>query len=276
MNINNVGYRFTHGNSFRISRPKGSGDYLLLFLRTGAVFTLAGGEVETPPRSFILYRKGTPQFYRASGEQFVNDWLHFDLTPEEAQRIDDLGIPFDTPTSCENIAFFSGIIKSMYQEKYSVNPCKETTLALYFQLIITKLTEQIRLPALQIRAPHYEKLSQLRERIYNTPESAWTVDEMAEQTALSTSYFAHLYKKTFGVGAMADVIKARVERAQYLLSSTENAVGQVAAECGYKNEVHFMRQFKDEVGITPSAYRKQCLLSSKELRKGEQKAPYCL
>ena len=83
MEINNVGYKFTHKKGFFINRPNGSGDYVILFLRTGAVFTLGGCDVEAFPNSFILYKKGTPQFFRANSDSFVNDWIHFDLEENE-------------------------------------------------------------------------------------------------------------------------------------------------------------------------------------------------
>ena len=111
MTINNAGYKFTHANSFRVDRPYGSGDYIILFLRTGAVFTLGGMETEVDPQSFILYRKGTPQIYRANETFFINDWLHFDLTAAEEKKIESMGIPFDTPTKLDDITFFSKIIK---------------------------------------------------------------------------------------------------------------------------------------------------------------------
>ncbi|HCL04174.1 MAG TPA: AraC family transcriptional regulator, partial [Lachnoclostridium phytofermentans] len=44
--------------------------------------------------------------------------------------------------------------------------------------------------------------------------------------------------------------------AKDLLSKTNMPIKEVANECGYKNEVHFMRQFKSIVGVTPSEYRK--------------------
>ena len=97
MEINNVGYKFVHGGKFSINRPRGSGDYAILFLRTEAIFTLRGADIQADAQSFILYKKGTPQFFRANGESFVNDWVHFSLDGEEENRITEMGIPFDTP-----------------------------------------------------------------------------------------------------------------------------------------------------------------------------------
>ena len=274
MEINNVGYKFTHKKGFFISRPNGSGDYVILFLRTGAVFTLDGSDIESVPNSFILYKKGTPQFFRANGDLFVNDWIHFDLEKEEEEKLLKMGIPFDKPTELGDMTFFSKIIKTMYQEKYSANRYKEKTLELYFDLISFKLAEKLNPSTPQTKSPHYEKLADLRARIYNYPSDDWSVCQMAQSVALSESYFQHLYKDVFGTSVIADVIASRIERAQFLLSCTHYSITRVANECGYKNDVHFMRQFKNEVGVSPSEYRNSVALSEKEIGKMRDKAPY--
>jgi AraC family transcriptional regulator of arabinose operon len=85
----------------------------------------------------------------------------------------------------------------------------------------------------------------------------WNVDAMAAYVNMSRSYFQHLYRETFGVSCIADVISGKIEKAKEILSETGCTVSQVAAMCGYDNEEHFMRQFKKVVGITPTKYRKQ-------------------
>ena len=276
MKINNVGYHFVHPRNFCINRPHGSGDSCLLFLRSGAVFAVGGKEIEVQPRSFIFYKKGTPQHFRANGERFSNDWLHLDLTEEEYEELEQMGIPFDVPVACGDITCFSQIIKNMYQERYSTTRNREKTLALYFGLIITKLSERMNDPALQKNYPYGEKLSALRVKIYSHPAERWTVERMASELALSESYFQHLYKSTFGVSAMTDVINCRIEQAKYLLSGTAYSVGEVAESCGYKSDVHFMRQFKETVGVTPSQYRSHFRISPEEITSARQKAPYRL
>ena len=47
MKINNIGYNHTHDADFVIQRTTGSGDYLLLLLKTPAVFTLRGKDLVT-------------------------------------------------------------------------------------------------------------------------------------------------------------------------------------------------------------------------------------
>ena len=142
------------------------------------------------------------------------------------------------------------------------------------ELIFIKLAEALRFPSSEKYNPHYGKIAEIRAKIFNDPAAEWTVDAIAETLALSRSYFQHLYKRFFGTNISSDIISARIERAQYLLSSTDYGVAYIARECGYKNDVHFMRQFKTRVGSTPTSYRKQSRISFEETDKMREKAPY--
>ena len=64
------------------------------------------------------------------------------------------------------------------------------------------------------------------------------------------------HRKLYGTGVIADLIRARTEYACYLLSSTTLPVYQIADTCGYHSEIHFMRQFKEQTGKTPTEYRR--------------------
>lgn len=274
--IHNVGYNFCHDSTFRIIRPSGSGDYLLLIIKSPAVFDLHGTDTAVSPNSLIVYQKDTPQYYRAANDIFSNDWIHFDITADERSEIGALGIPFDTVIPCGDTTQLSQLIKSMYSEGYSANPYKEESLRLYMKLLLLKIGERIKVSHLSDSHPYYDKFSALRLRIYSSPEKSHSVSELAEQLRLSESYFQHLYKRIFGVSVISDVITARIDHGKYLLSGTDYPIGVIAGMCGYKNDVHFMRQFKAASGLTPSEYRRRFKLSANELNGSKQQQPYTL
>ena len=100
MIINNVGYNHCHDADFFINRPEGSGDYLLLLLKTDAVFILDNAETIIPKNSVFIYPKGMPQYYKCLPQQtFENNWIHFLFEPGEEQEFLKLNIPYSTPVS---------------------------------------------------------------------------------------------------------------------------------------------------------------------------------
>ncbi len=274
MNLHNAGYHFTHGSDFSIHRPHGSGDYMLLILKTPAAFTIAGNEISAPPNSFILYKQGTPQLYRAAGEVFINDWLHFDLDAKDVALLSHYGIPFDTVGPLQDISELSSIIKKMFTDRYSASPYKKETAQLYFQLLVIELAKAMQKRTQTFGGSYHKMLTTLRHDIFCYPARDWSIDTITRQNGISRSYLQHLYKQCFDTTITADITKARIEYAKYLLSSTEMPIRTISAECGFQNEEHFMRVFKREVSLTPSRYRAVSRISRAELQSARMQAPY--
>lgn len=95
---------------------------------------------------------------------------------------------------------------------------------------------------------------------------AITVAEIAQSVELSTSRFSDLFKTQVGVSPVRYLKNARIERARLLLETTLLNVKVVAAEVGYNDCTHFMRDFKKAYDATPSQYR-VAYVSHKSSRK---------
>lgn len=262
MRLDNIGYNFQHTSDFYISRPNGYSDYLLILLKTPAIFTIDGTDITASENSFILYKKGTPQFFRAAGERYSDDWFQFSFTEDENDLIEAAGmpfIPFDKVVYIGDISIFSDIIEKMCHEQYSDDTCCSYITGLYLQLFFAKLGERLRkIQSIDNRIyPYYDRMSRIRSKIYSTPGYDWNVEELSAEAAMSVSYFSHMYKSLFGVSIMNEVINSRVEYAKFMLTTTDIPVARIAETCGYKSYVHFTKQFKCRVGVTPSQYRKE-------------------
>ena len=143
MKISNAGYNYRHPQSFAINRPLGSGDYILLIVRSEAFFVLNGKRMEVSKNCAIVFKKGTPQLYGACGGEFINDWIKFDLSIEDEEIFSELGIPFDTIIPLRETAEFSHYVKSIFMEKHSQNLHRDKSIERYFDLILLKLSENI-------------------------------------------------------------------------------------------------------------------------------------
>lgn len=105
-------------------------------------------------------------------------------------------------------------------------------------------------------ADYRKQLLQLRNDIYANPQYEWGIPGISQSIGISVGYFHHLYKRLFGIGCRDDVIAARMEKAKRLLISTDLRVQEIAEKCGYQNQSHFMRQFKQKHDISAIQYRK--------------------
>ncbi len=258
MIINNVGYNHCHDTDFRIERPEGYGDYLLLLLKTESLFTLNGKEVLVPKNSFFLYKKGTPQYYRCvSGQLFANDWIHFLFEEGEEEAFLSYGIPFDTPIRLDQLNFLSFCVKSIAYEFYSANLNRRKSIAAYMELIFLKVQEHLCQQEDVMPDSRFEMLSVIRNKIYSRPYEPRTADTSAHEVRMSRSSFQHQYKAMFGTTFMEDMICSRMEYAKMLLKTTDLNVSEIAIQCGYHSYAHFARQFRERVDMTPLEYRKR-------------------
>ena len=99
------------------------------------------------------------------------------------------------------------------------------------------------------------ELKKLRRELHKAPELNWNLGEIARRLNISKNYVQKLYKEHFGISYIDDLIEARIHMAQELLTTTDLRITEIAEACGYRNDTHFMRQFKDKTGVTPTEYR---------------------
>ena len=103
-------------------------------------------------------------------------------------------------------------------------------------------------------ARHYKRVLDYVARNFGKPI---LVEDLARESALSPSHFAQLFKRTIGLSPMQFVMAYRVEQARKKLAERETPLIDIAMSCGFSDQAHFSRQFKNIQGETPSGYRKR-------------------
>lgn len=256
MEIVKIGSNGTHVGNFKVSRPNGYPFYLFLLVKTPALFVIDNEEIKTETSSVIIYDINYPHCYSSYNGKYINDWLHF-KTDNGNDYFSSLNIPLNTVIKIWDDTFISEMINLMSNEYYSVNANKEKTMDLLLQTMFIKLSEVISTHNSRKHTNiHYAELIDLRKEIYRNPQIPWSIDMLSDKMNMCNTYIQKIYRETFGISCVADVIASKIFYAKDILSKTNMSVLEVANECGYRNDVHFMRQFKKYVGVTPSEYRK--------------------
>ena len=80
--------------------------------------------------------------------------------------------------------------------------------------------------------------------------------DLARVTRLSVSYFSRTFRLTTGQSPHAYVVDQRVRRAKALMARSDDELSQVACACGFADQAHFSRIFRQRVGETPSSWRR--------------------
>jgi AraC family transcriptional regulator len=83
------------------------------------------------------------------------------------------------------------------------------------------------------------------------------LNTVAEQVALSVSYFSRAFKETFGTTPHMHIVRLRLEMAKKVMLTTEEPLSQIALACGLADQAHLSKLFRSVVGETPSAWRRR-------------------
>lgn len=93
------------------------------------------------------------------------------------------------------------------------------------------------------------------EKNYQNPKLSNT--ELAEKCNISEVYFRKIFTETYKTTPKQFIVDIRINKAKQLLSDGFLNIGAVAEECGFSNQYHFCRLFKEKTGLTPTEYMKR-------------------
>ena len=82
------------------------------------------------------------------------------------------------------------------------------------------------------------------------------LEQLAGMAGLSRNYYVDQFKKRYGKSVVEYMTDLRIRRAKRLMANSELKLREVAQQVGYNDEFYFSRRFKQETGVTPSAYIK--------------------
>ena len=93
------------------------------------------------------------------------------------------------------------------------------------------------------------------ERNYQNPNL--TNAELAKLCRISEVYFRRIFTGCYNMTPKQFLIDIRINKAKQLLSEGALKINAVAIKCGFSNQYHFCRVFKEKTGLTPTEYVKQ-------------------
>lgn len=83
-----------------------------------------------------------------------------------------------------------------------------------------------------------------------------TLDSVAENFSMNSSYFSRWFKNIMGISFLNYLTQLRLNRSLNLLLDTDMHIIEIALECGFNDYKTYSRLFKKNFGETPHIYRK--------------------
>lgn len=184
-------------------------------------------------------------------------------------------LDYDANSVVDLLGFTLSAENENIKEEYLVGSENEQWMEEYFQLIYTisamrpfdRRSVDHLLLSLHYRivdstaSSHHskgrrEELFRLFIEQLNTHRGKHELSFYAERMNISPQYLSRLVFETSGTAASDWINRAVTLQAKLLLRSSGHTVEQIAEELNFSTTPYFCRFFKREVGITPTAYRK--------------------
>ena len=84
-----------------------------------------------------------------------------------------------------------------------------------------------------------------------------SVANLAEKANQHADYFSRLFQQYTGERPLKYIHEKRIERAQYLMVTTQMTYAEIAIQTGFENIFYFSKIFKKITGMSPGNYKKQ-------------------
>lgn len=102
-----------------------------------------------------------------------------------------------------------------------------------------------------------KKLNAVFEYIEANLSQKITLSDLASVVGVGKFYLCRLFKSSTNLTPYNYVLQQRVKRAKKLLKNSDLSICDIALECGFSNQSHLAKHFRNTVGTTPRGYR-QC------------------
>ena len=100
-----------------------------------------------------------------------------------------------------------------------------------------------------------DKRSSMEEIMQNNYTYNLTLGDYARLACRSLSTFKREFKKIFKESPGKWITKKRLSLAAELLEKTSLSVAEIGFECGFENQTHFSRLFREKKGVSPLQFR---------------------
>lgn len=223
-----------------LSRP----DHGLMFVLHGEVKLLGDGVSLTASSGDVVFLPKHSR-YEAVFEGEAEDYLvNFNVSGEEPNVFFPIRILHGAPLSC------SEGFASLIGERYFGNPSELRLKGLYY-LLLDSIAKAVDGNAFE----DHETVEKAKELLCGEEEIK--VREIARLCGISESVLRKRFREEVGSSPARYRLLRKLEKAKYLLESTELSVAEIADALHFFDAAYFCKTFRTHVGMTPMQFAKR-------------------
>jgi len=200
-------------------------------------------------------------------ERLSLSFFHFDIFDLADSPVDSLALSeIPTVMECHDPEFLEAICQRIHRlplswqdDGTSADPAVHRHAGVLLKTLLTDACQQhfshTQSDASSLNALRYRQMLGVMAEIRQNPIRFSSVADIARYCTISPDYVTKLFLRVFNISPRDALIDARMEKAKLFLSGSTLTVSEIGEELGYKNIYFFSRQFRERVGMPPSAYR---------------------
>ena len=245
--------RFHAGDDYRVYRPEGRKDWLMIFTLSGRgeAWTPAG-EAVCEAGTLVLLKAGVPHRYgTAPGAQWRFYWAHF-----PGEDIDPALLPERSAAAVRPVEDRSARSRIVGAFRRILADAREQP-PFWYDLCIGALEEILALSMRRSGSELDPRVAEALRLMARRSREPLRVEELAAAVGLSPSRLSHLFKSETGRSIIDTLNAIRVREAALMLEFTRLGASEIAYSVGFQNYNHFLNQFRRRYGMSPGAYRRR-------------------
>lgn len=249
------GIKFTHKPGEFCPRRKFDSYFVSCFLTDylyeyeGRLVRGRAGDFLIMPPNSIVYHGPTPEMT----DGFINDWMHIS-GDDFGELIKKYDLPTEKPFHIDGSFYLSAAIGKIHREMSCAEPGYEDKCnCIMTDAIIDIYRSYNKLNSVSQQS----RLDYVRGEIMKDYKRNWTLSELAAISGYSVSRLSALYKGTFGVSPINDLINRRIEQAKLLILYGNMTVSEITEAVGFSSIFYFSKMFKRKEGISPAKFKEK-------------------
>ena len=166
------------------------------------------------------------------------------------------------PPSCAPVTFTDTLVSAAAMEmlrEFEKGSCGNEEFATRLAHVMLEQTlrvvtnPQIRVPP--TRHVHLARLEATIKYIRQNIGSDLSVEILAARAGVSVTHFRRLFRESTATSPHHYVLAMRLARALEMLKTTSVPIARIALECGFSDQSHFTKAFRETHRTTPAEFR---------------------
>ncbi len=149
------------------------------------------------------------------------------------------------------------LLRQIMKERQSTEVLSDEMQNLLLQQLLIHIHRQLPQPLPEVSDESFDMVYQIQKHFEHSFADNMTLAQLAREYGLSASYLSHIFKKVTGHSLMGYLQSCRMAAAKKYLAGTSKSIGEIVEMCGFSDSSNFSRSFKEQVGCTPSEFRKK-------------------